>query len=422
MMSQSDKEKPTMREAGTTQLAVRCLGMATALLLLGAGCIDLGYLIPAAIGQLDLLRNSIPISQAIDDGGLSEEQAAKLELILDAREYARDVIGLNVGNDYTTFYESGGEPVAYNVSACRKDAFEPKLWQFPIVGTVPYLGFFDYDAALARYDQLTAEGLDVFMYEVDAYSGLGYFSNPVLSPMLDRSEISLADTVFHELLHSTIWRANDTSFNESLATFVGRTAAVRYITDRYPDRPELVREAMDLFEDGDRYSDAMLALFNDLDSFYSSGLSSEARIAGREAIYQAGRDRFAAEVQPLMNRPERYDWVRSIPTNNAWMMGIRRYNLDLDVFERVFAATGEDWPASMELFRASARTADPYAFLEARLESPGDLPSAKSSETNPDAQLQVDPERRPLRGPCPARLSTTILCPEESPSPATPAP
>ena len=382
------------------------------------GCgVDFAYLIPAAIGQIGLLLRSVPIWKAIQEGELTEEQVAKLELIQDAREYARDVIGLNVESSYTKFYDSGGEPVAFNVSACRKDAFEPRLWKFPIVGTVPYLGYFDRAAADAKFNKLAAEGLDVSMYEIDAYSGLGYFPNPVLSPMLERSEISLAETVFHELLHSTIWRPNDTSFNESLATFFGRTGAVKYFIDTYPDRPELVQEAVEHFEDSDRYSAAMLTLFNELDSFYSSDVSADAKIAGREAIYQAGRERFAAEVQPLMNRPERYDWVRNLPTNNAWMMSVRRYNLDLEVFEQVFAAVGEDWSTSLRLFQAAAEESDPYAYLRVWLESAeGDTPLETSKEDSAihcarSSQLLPVP-RQVSRGPCQERLATTILRPD----------
>ena len=389
-------------------------------LLSGACGVDFGYLIPAAIGQIDLLRDSVPVSEAIAAGGLTDEQVAKLELIEEARRYARDAIGLNVEENYTRFYDSGGEPVAFNVSACRKDAFEPRWWSFPIVGTVPYLGFFDREAADAEFNELAAEGLDVFMYEIDAYSGLGYFPNPILSPMLRRSEVSLADTVFHELLHSTIWRPNDTSFNESLATFVGRTGAIQYFAECRPDRPELVREARETFEDTDRYSDFALSLFNELDIFYSSDLSSAVKVAGREAIYAAGRQRFAAEVQPLMNRPENYDWVAQLPANNAWMLSIRRYNLDLDVFAQVLTALGNDWAEALGLFHAAAQDSNPYVYLRTWLEPLDTSVSAIPSKAAPAA----GPVRRALplptlpgnpRRPCSSRLSTTISCPDRGP-------
>ncbi len=385
-------------------------GLALTVSLAGCG-VDWGYVLGAAVGQTDILFNSVPLSRATEDAALSPEQRSKLELIRDARIYADEIIGLNVKRNYRRFYDSGGEPVAFNVSACRKDAFDLSLWTFPIVGTVPYLGFFDREAADAKFNELAAASLDVYMYEIDAYSGLGYFPSVVLSPMLERSQISLTDTVFHELLHSTIWRPDDVTYNESLATFVGRTAAMEYLAHRYPEQPELVQAAMEQFEDADRFSDFILTLFGELDSFYSSDLPSEDRIAGREALYQAGRDRFAAEVQPLMNHGDRYEWVRDLPTNNAWLLGVRRYNLDLDVFQDVFHATGEDWTASLQLFRAAATEPDAQAYLRTWLAAPNATSSVrlKKGEGARYRASAFPAQQRSPRGVCPCRLATTLV-------------
>ena len=380
--------------------------LAVGLSAIGCG-VDWSYVLPAAAGQIRLLSESIPISQAIAGGDLTEEQVAKLELIRDVRVYARDVLGLEVANNYTRFYDSHGEPVAFNISASRKDRFEPTTWTFPIVGTMPYLGYFDAAAANAEYEELSAQGLDVFMYEIDAYSGLEYFANPVLSPMLERNEIGLAETVIHELLHATVWRPSDTTFNESLATFYGRTGAVEYFASEFSDRPDLVQDAEERFEDADRYSDFALSLYQELDAFYSSDLASADKIVGREAVYQDGRDRFAAEVQPLMNQPERYEWVAVLPTNNAWMLGVRRYNLDLDVFEQVLEAAGRDWAEALQQFRSAAAAADPYSYLEQWLES-GSEPKTSTAAPQGDVEHARSAALK-TRGPCPARRTTTLI-------------
>jgi len=385
-------------------------GLVLASFLPGCG-VDWAYIVAAASGQIDILNYSMPLSQAVESAALTSEQRSKLELIHDARVYAHDIIGLTVKDNFTLFYDSGGEPVAFNVSASRKDAFEPRTWTFPIVGTIPYLGFFDRQAATAKYNELAMEQLDVFMYEVDAYSGLGFFPSVVLSPMLERSEISLADTVFHELLHSTIWRPNDVSFNESLATFVGRTAALEYLAHRYPEAPELLQYASDQFADGDRFNDFMLSLFNELDGFYSTDLSAETKIATREALYQAGRDRFAAEIQSLMNHPDAYEWVQDLPTNNAWLLGVRRYNLDLDVFQDAFTETGEDWSASLQLFRAAAAAPDAFVYLRSWLTESQTTTSTKSNRdgNTGSGQTTYAARQESSRGLCPSRLPKTLV-------------
>ncbi len=392
------------------RLPCRRLGIFTTLaLLIGCG-IDTGYLLPAAAGQLYILVHMTPVEKAIAEGKLTDAQIEKLELIQDVRDFASDVVGLNAGDNYTTFYDAGDQPVAFNVSASRKDAFEPKIWSFPLVGDVPYLGFFDEELALERRDDLEADGYDVFIYQIDAYSGLGFYANPILSPMLDRPAANLIDTVIHELLHSTIWRPNDTSFNESLATFVGRTGAVQYIAEKWADEPERVEAALARFEDVDRYNAFMLSLYEELANYYASDLDSEAKIAGRGTVFQTGRDRFMAEVLPLMNVPENYTWVENLPENNAFMLGVRRYNLDLQAFQRVFDAANQDWGEAMTAYRQAAQADDPYAFLD------GWPASARGSArvlTRGGAPVDEDPKRgNSLPAPgvprlCPACRATT---------------
>jgi predicted aminopeptidase len=274
---------------------------------------------------------------------------------------------LNTSDNYTLFFDTGGEPAAYNVSASVRWAFVPKRWSFPIVGTLPYLGYFDRDDAILKVRELRQQGHDVFWYALDAYSTLDFLPNPVFSRMLRRSDLSLIETVIHELLHGTVWHSSDTTFNESLATWVGRTGAMDYLAARYPDEPDRVEAAAQWYEDTDRYNAFLLNLYTELDAFYAGPESRSAKINGREALFQAGRDRFAAEVLPLMNRPENFEWAANLPTNNAWLLANVRYNSDLDVFERVHQTVGRDWAASLAVFHAAAGSPDPFAYLRAWL-------------------------------------------------------
>ncbi|MCP4594362.1 MAG: aminopeptidase [bacterium] len=376
--------------------------------LMTCGCgVDLAYLMPVVAGQVDLLLAALPVDEAISSGRLTEAQTAKLSLLREAREYAGREMGLNTVDNYTLFYDGGDGPVAYNVSASLKHRFHARKWSFPFVGVLPYLGFFDYGPAKAKLDELAAEGYDVFMYPVDAYSTLDYFPNPILSPMLNRDDISLVDTVIHELLHSTVWHASDVTFNESLATFVGRTGAVEFFAAMYPEDPGRVQAVIEHYEDTDRYNSFIFELYNELQAFYAGDASQDEKIAGREAVYQAGRERFVAEFQPLMHHPERYDWVATLPTNNAWMLGNYRYNLDLDIFAQVHEATGGGWPETLAVFRAAAAADDPAAALRAWLtDGGGETANRRISEGEPSLGLDhpVSSPSTP-RGPCPRATS-----------------
>ncbi len=199
--------------------------------LLPAGCDTAEYIIHVTLGQLGVLGNVEPIDDVLAGGRLTGEQEDKLRLILEVRQFGIEHMGLEAGDSYTTFYDTSGDPLAFNLSAAQKDALTPRIWQFPIVGRIPYLGFFDLEYARRVEQNEIANGMDTYLYEVDAYSTLGVFADPVRSPMLERSVSSLADTVLHELLHNTVWRNGDTEFNESLATFVGRTGGLQFLAD-----------------------------------------------------------------------------------------------------------------------------------------------------------------------------------------------
>jgi len=336
-----------------------------------AGCgLDVGYALPAVFGQLNILLNARPVDQVLASDTLTDQQRSKIELIVDVRAFARDNIGLTVDNSYVQYYDSGDRPVAYNVSAARRDAFEPLTWTFPFVGTVPQLGYFDRCLLDAKIAELTNLGYDVFAYELDAYYLGPFLPNPITSTMLERDEINLVSTVIHELTHATVGRASNTAadadFNESLATFVGQTGAVEYYENRFPGDAARVQAAREQFEDEARYADFIDELYNQLAAFYGSDLTSDEKVSGREAIFEAARARFASEVQPLMHDPARYDFVLDLRLSNAYMLLEHRYNLSLDAFDAVYQATGRRWPQTLSVYREAAATAgDPFAYLSA---------------------------------------------------------
>ena len=366
------------------------LGLVAAVSVCAAGGCEKGaYIAHILGGQLALQGRVVPIADVLASGQLTAEQAAKLQLIVEVRQFAIDAIGLVAGDSYTTFYDTNGNALAFNLSASRKDALEPFVWQFPFVGSMPYIGFFDYEYARSVQDGLVDAGYDTVLYEVDAYSTLGIFADPVRSPMLERSEISLIDTVIHELLHNTIWRANDTEFNESLATFVAREGTLQFIRSKYGDASELLVEAETNYADLGLIHGFLLDLFGRLDAYYAQPLSSENKIAGREAVYQAARERFTGEVLPQLLDPDRYAPLADLPTNNAWMLGNRRYNLDLDLFGAVFAATGESWAETLDVFRLATGQDEPKAFLRQWLLERGIAPPAKPRNARPLPQAEA---------------------------------
>ena len=348
-----------MRRSGT----ILCI---VALLYFPAGCdVDVPYALHAVTGQLGQTLTAVPIEEAINSGNLSEEQIRKLRLILEAHEFAHTQLGLYIDNSFHTFYDSGDRPAVTNVSASSKDRFEPVLWTFPFVGTLPHLGFFDVGSAKAKADELRSQGFDVYSYEVDAYTNGEPLQNAVLSRLLLRSDEDIVDLVFHELLHATISRPNDASFNESLATFAGKFGATQFFLMKAGASSPELSAAYERYDDRDRFRAFVLATYGELDAFYAEQFRDpEETILARKPLFEAAIARFNTTIKPLMNHPERYDFVKTLELNNAYLLLFRRYNLDLDVFEQVLAKQNGNWRLAMNVFRGAARSeGDAFEYL-----------------------------------------------------------
>ncbi|MBI2899599.1 MAG: aminopeptidase [Planctomycetes bacterium] len=325
-----------------------------ALPLLLSGC----YIIRQGCGQLDILLHRRNVDEVLA-GPAPEPEKEKLKLVLEAKAFGERVLALEPTDNYTTFFDTRGKPVSYAVTACRKDRFEPYTWWFPIVGTIPYKGFFRREDAVEEARDLEAEGYDVNVGVVGAYSTLGWFSDPIFSSMLRQSEEELVDLILHELTHSTVYAKGHGDFNESLAGFVGREGALDFARRRWGERSEISRRAVDRFADEDRIDRFMQDLFRELDAYYRSRPANV--LAGRAEIWAKARERLH-EVQKEL-KVERYDWLLKVEVNNAVVLGRRRYGRT-DLFRKHFEAVGGDWPKFFERMRAIAAMPDPIRALE----------------------------------------------------------
>src|SRR5690606_19338135 len=147
--------------------------------------------------------------------------------------------------------------------------------------------------------------------------------------------------------HNTIYHPGDFTFNESMATFVGRTAGLEFLAVEFgSDAPEIA-EALRSYEDADRFQAFLADLKEELEVVYESDLSYEEKLTQREAIFDAARDRFGAEILPLMHNQAGYEAYTTFPFNNAFLLAHVRYNHDQDVFAAVYESTGRNWAETL---------------------------------------------------------------------------
>jgi len=228
------------------------------------------YGIQQAKGQLHIVWNAKPVEDYLQSPGFPDSLKSKLVLINQVRDYAIDSLSLKDTKNYKTLYDQQGEEVMWVVMASEPFQLKAKEWTFPVIGSVPYKGFFDREKAIRLRDELEKAGWDVNIRNPGGWSTLGWFTDPILSKMLERSEGDLANLIIHEMSHATIFVKDSIDFNENLAAFIGDRGAEQFLLSVYgPDSQEYITY---MSEDRDyiMFSDHMLRGSEKLDSLYQS--------------------------------------------------------------------------------------------------------------------------------------------------------
>lgn len=326
------------------------------------GC-RLGYYTQASLGQLKVIWNSEPIEDVLKRPNLDPERRRKLELVQDIRRFAMDDLGLTKNDNYTQFYDLKGQPITYTVVACPVDSLEPYTWWFPIVGTIPYIGYFKLEDAVEERDRLRALGYDTVIWPAAAYSTLGWFSDPVLSTMLEGDEVSLVDVIFHEQTHATIYE-DDISFNESLAVFVGYAGSIQFFKAR--NQPEKAQRAVDLRHDQLIVSQATAGFIKSLRELYASRKSRAEKVRERRKIFARFRFLFRHSlVHKMKTKVYRYYMTR--PYNNAVITTMGVYSRDISKLEKLYKESGKSIKELLPTFRKIAASDRPDLALDQAL-------------------------------------------------------
>ncbi|MFC1525352.1 aminopeptidase [Candidatus Latescibacterota bacterium] len=344
------------------------LGLAASL----CGC-NLGYYGHLARGQARILSSCQPLDELLAQDELPDDVGARLRFVQEVRTFAGERLGLNTSKSYTCFYDTGDDPVSWNVSASPPDRLEPYRWHFPIVGALPYKGFFSLSLARRERDLLGAEGYDVILRSVSAYSTLGFFSDPVLSDMLKYPDDALADLLIHELTHATVYVKGHTDFNESLATFVGRRGSLDFLAERNGAESGSVCQALERREDAARFGEFMRGVVATMDSLYQSGGRPEQILSERSAVFEGTKDRYRA-LRGGLAEASRYDGFLQWEVNNARLLSYRRYHHNLEAFEQLWESRGQDLRATVEALKQCGDADRPWQCAEGLGTATADTP------------------------------------------------
>lgn len=327
------------------------------------------YLVRGGWAEGHILAGRRAITAVVADSATPEPVRVKLRLVLAARAFATDSVGLHAGKSFTTYTQLNRDTLVLVLSAAYPDQLKEYTWWFPVVGRVPYKGFFDFGLAQQAEKQMAVEGYDVYLRPSSAFSTLGWFNDPLLSTTLQEDSLDIANTVFHELTHATYWAPGQVVFNESFANFVGARGAAWFFRSRGDSAAAEETDA--------RWSDEKLLatfwerLYNEVDSaFRAHPNDRDARLAARADIYGRARSQLVDSLGPQLKTINRAG-LEHVRIDNAALIARRFYLTDLDLFDRAWAKEDQTLPGTVAHIIAAAKsnTKDPYAGLRAWVDS-----------------------------------------------------
>ncbi len=322
----------------------RVLRTVTAIVLLGSsvsGC----YELQAAAGQAALMWRREPIGRVIADPRTPPELRRALLGVTEIRDFATRRLDLPDNGSYRSYARLDGRFVVWNVVAAPEFSLSPKQWCYPFVGCLAYRGYFAERAAARYAARLRSRGFDVSVEGIAAYSTLGHFDDPVLSSMMGWSDVELASIIFHELTHQKIFVADDTPFDEGLATFVEREGVRRWLVSQGRGA-DLARYALT-----QRRARAVTKLLDgaraDLRTLYAQALPPAAMRAAKGARFAALGAAYRALSAGWGDDAPFKTWFAR-PLNNADLASVATYERCVPGFAREFALAGRNFP---EFFR-----------------------------------------------------------------------
>jgi predicted aminopeptidase len=323
-----------------------------------SGCSPL-YIMRAAYEQGKILWRREPINDYLQDPELNDDTKEKLRLVLAAREYARDTLKMNVGGSYASYSYVDRPDLSFILTAAPQTELKPYTWWFLVVGRVPYKGYFSKESAEQAAAKLQAEGYDTNIRSTAAFSTLGWFDDPLLSHLLRFDRITLAEVVFHELFHNTLYVKGAGAFNESVANFVGGRAAIDFFREKFGAGAAEHRRAVEAWNEELEFSAFIEQLAAELTSLYGRDMPLKEKLRARATIFAEAQERWSRRIaeRPL----HRFRTFPKQPLNNAVMIHYMLYMKDLRLFEDLYDAQAKDLSKTIAVIRkAVAGAGEPF--------------------------------------------------------------
>lgn len=303
------------------------------LVFLLAGCETMSYYGQAVTGQFAIISSRQDIDELMADETTSQALRHKLQLVQDVRQFAATELQLPVADAYSQYVALDRDYVVWNVFAAEEFSVAPNQWCFLLVGCVGYRGYFSKDDAVVKAEALKAEGYDVHVGGVAAYSTLGWFDDPVLSSFINRNDVELAALLIHELAHRKLYIKGDTTFNESFATVVEQQGLTLWLKQQPQQQAAAFAEYLAARQQREAVIALVMAYRHRLELLYQSAMEPALKRQHKRQILDALRNDYQAMKQEH-HWPATYDiWIATM--NNAKLAAVGSYHVLVEPLQKV---------------------------------------------------------------------------------------
>ncbi|GAB2529870.1 aminopeptidase [Simplicispira piscis] len=318
-------------------------------------------------GHVQIMQAAQPLEAWIARDDLAPALRERLRLAQRARDFAVTELAMPDNDSYRRYADLQRPAAVWNVVAAPPYALQLHTWCFPVTGCIGYRGYFSEADAQAEGARLAAQGLEVEVYGVPAYSTLGYMNwaggDPLLSTFIGWPEGDFVRLLFHELAHQVVYASGDTLFNESFATAVERLGSAQWLAT------QATPQAREAFAASQARRNQFRALTRTtrarLLEIYTSNQSQTLDEKALSAMKTEAMDAFRRDYAALRSRwnapPAQqagYDrWVEH--ANNASFAAQAAYDEWVPAFEALFEQSGRRWQPFYDAVKELTALAQP---------------------------------------------------------------
>jgi predicted aminopeptidase len=318
-----------------------------------AGC----YYLTQGVRLAGVYEKAVPVGAALSDPSLAPEERELLDLVVKAKAFGVEKLGLVDNGNYSTYIYTEKNYLVDVISACKADSFDQYQFDYLFAGKLPYKGFFTPGEALKEAEALKAEGYDVYARRVEAFSSVGILKDPIMSLWKDYSKARIAEIVIHEQLHATVFTTKYPDTSENLATFVGKEGSLLFMKSIFGEKSAEYEEALSDSLDSKAYSALIMELHDTLAKIYSTDNPKDMKLFAKANAISDWKKRIVENYRSLF-RTDSYEGIDRLAINNAYIATFLNYKSDTTLYERLFEKEGRSIKKCVGVMKSIINTYD----------------------------------------------------------------